>query len=214
MSGEQATQKARRKKQPKQGHRALGENKGQTKGSMENSRADVMTTDFKIASSSSVLSVQINSKGINRKSSSTEQQNTRKSKAQYQPKSDTSVPKDAPNLKRIQNIPKPQRKFTLPVDNSNTPFSSILKYKHNARVPLEHPTSYDQEDASLDHPYRFEITHLEYPAHVRKSGSETPFKDLKETRLTMVESEAELERLANLLNHESEIAVDTEVPFL
>ncbi|KAG8953361.1 exosome nuclease subunit, partial [Tulasnella sp. 419] len=64
------------------------------------------------------------------------------------------LPRLDSNILYAAHLSKPQLKFPRPPDNSSTPWKSTLKSKPHAIVPL---------DPSSSHPYRHEISHINYP---------------------------------------------------
>ncbi|KAJ3015732.1 exosome nuclease subunit [Thoreauomyces humboldtii] len=128
------------------------------------------------------------------------------------------------------NIARPQLSFEDKVDNSNQHFVSKLTYKPNARQPLDYglPGSKDissdmgahlrtlgitdanSSQYSLPHPYEFEIKNIEYPTEMFKVRPEQLYKSFDETPFTYIDTDDQLEKLADLLNTVDEIAIDLE----
>lgn len=125
------------------------------------------------------------------------------------------------------NIPRPQLQFSDTIDNSNTPFIRKIKNKPNAKRPLDYglPGSKGISDAmslhiqslgiselnELPHPYEYEISTIEYPAHLMQIRPAVAFKTFEEVRFTFVETLPVLEDMVKELNESTEFAVDLEV---
>eukprot|EP00842_Homolaphlyctis_polyrhiza_P005316 jgi/Hompol1/5786/HPOL_004698-RA len=121
-------------------------------------------------------------------------------------------------------IAKPQLLFADEIDNSNTPFVPKITFKYNARVPLDHEsadlaTPVKEHLATLgssdvptseNHPYKYEIENIVYPSSLFEKRAEILYRPLESTPLTWVETVEQLERMANLLDAATEIAVDLE----
>ena len=69
---------------------------------------------------------------------------------------------------------------------------------------------YIDKSTRPQHPYRFEIDNLSYPAHMFQSQTPIPFKPLEETPLTLVSTSAQLVALIDKLRESREIAIDLE----
>ncbi|KAI8922750.1 ribonuclease H-like domain-containing protein [Entophlyctis helioformis] len=126
------------------------------------------------------------------------------------------------------HMSRPQSRFEAKVDNANTPFVPIIKYKPNARVPLDIDQSAAVSGLSSElethlstlanshplartpHPYRFEIENIEYPAVLFEQQSETLYGTMDSTPFTWVDTVEQLESLCSLLDVAQEIAVDLE----
>jgi exosome complex exonuclease RRP6 len=82
-------------------------------------------------------------------------------------------------------------------------------------VPLGHvyvDAGDTQSDETLlaNHPYRYEITHLAYPAHIFQSCTPTPPQSLEDTQATWVSTLPAFQAMLAKLRKASEIAVDLE----
>ncbi|XP_032228856.1 exosome component 10 isoform X2 [Nematostella vectensis] len=135
-----------------------------------------------------------------------------------------------------KNIQRPQMKFKDKIDNSNTPFIPIIKYKPNALKPLDQvaPSVQNPEDLSvpsviadfihqqrvnsasenpvnrISHPYEFELQRFEPPATQLKEAKEQLYDSLEDTPFTLVETVEQLESLSQKLMEAQEFAVDLE----
>ncbi|CAB3410955.1 unnamed protein product [Caenorhabditis bovis] len=117
---------------------------------------------------------------------------------------------------------KPQKTYDIVVDNSEAPFISKLREKHNAieRKPgiviVDEDESGKQEwadntdDVEVEHPYSLELLNFKPPANQRASKEPIKFKPIKDTPLTMVDTLEKLEMLRETLNEVNEFAVDVE----
>eukprot|EP01103_Thecamoeba_quadrilineata_P014932 TRINITY_DN4571_c0_g1_i1.p1 TRINITY_DN4571_c0_g1~~TRINITY_DN4571_c0_g1_i1.p1 ORF type:complete len:850 (-),score=160.48 TRINITY_DN4571_c0_g1_i1:118-2667(-) len=117
------------------------------------------------------------------------------------------------NLFYSSTLHRPQLKFSDPPDNSNQSFVPKLKHKPNALVPIEDyyaqvKTRHPQD--KFPHPYEYEIDNFVYPTRMLVPRTEILYKSLDETRLTWIDTPEDLHSLANILNKETEFAVDLE----
>ncbi|XP_031552004.1 exosome component 10-like [Actinia tenebrosa] len=143
--------------------------------------------------------------------------------------------KDSPvRLLLAKNILRPQIKFKDKIDNSNSPFVPIIKYKPNAikKLQIYTPSSPQPEDLSIPtaiadfvhqqrmisntttnricHPYQHELEVFEPPENQLKEAKEELYKGLEETPYTYVETVEQLEELCQKLSSVTEFAVDLE----
>lgn len=121
------------------------------------------------------------------------------------------------------NITRPQLEFADTIDNSNVPFVQKIRFKHNAKRPLDYGKPDDISDSfavhvkSLGitglahHPYEYEIDNLEYPTHVLSKREAIMYKSFADTPFTYVVTESQLKAMVEILNQSQEIAVDLEV---
>ena len=113
-----------------------------------------------------------------------------------------NISQPLPVLSRVTNyeLPKPQLKFPVTIDNSKTRFVPILKEKPNALSEL---------NPNTPHPYRHEIEHLQFK-QTQLFSQETSIKQLEEIPLQIVQSQEEFEAMLSELKQAKEIAVDLE----
>lgn len=136
----------------------------------------------------------------------------------------TKLDKQRILTQNVQILPKPQQAFIHEIDNSRTnPFRPRLTVKHHAKAPLENDTRHlnivDEEDNTVGpdgyfpHPYELELRTLEAPlwctdaqavlaVHPTPTYSQLPF--------TLVDTEAEFEKMLRHLEGKSEVALDLE----
>ncbi|TFK69512.1 hypothetical protein BDN72DRAFT_767808 [Pluteus cervinus] len=136
----------------------------------------------------------------------------------------TAAPRKAQNRSQLQpviqhasHISKPQLAFFRPVDNSDAPWRPSLKHKYHAKVPLghayrgDHPMEGEVSQPSPNHPYHYELIHLEYPSHVFQAPTDSkPPKGLEDTTFHWVSTPLETRAMLEKLRHCQEIAVDLE----
>ncbi|XP_070561163.1 exosome complex component 10-like [Ptychodera flava] len=135
-------------------------------------------------------------------------------------------------LLHAKNIQRPQLKFKEKVDNSNMPFIPLLKSKPNAKKPLErvessedtaipaalsnflHQQRQEQESGSsfdiTAHPYQYELDHFQPSPSQLESSEPQMYKSLEDTPLKIITSFDQLQELSDLLNKQTEFAVDLE----
>lgn len=122
----------------------------------------------------------------------------------------------APVIQHAAALAKPQLKFKVLVDNTNTPWYPRLKHKYHARVPLGYKFLDQDSDASdsintlSTHPYRYEITHLSYPPHMFHQAPPIQPKPFDTTSFSWVSALEELQTMLGKLRQVTEIAVDLE----
>uniref|UniRef100_A0A5S6Q7N7 HRDC domain-containing protein n=1 Tax=Trichuris muris TaxID=70415 RepID=A0A5S6Q7N7_TRIMR len=122
-------------------------------------------------------------------------------------------------------IERPQKSFADCIDNSTKPFQPKLAVKHNALVTWPRVSLVDdgttrwmsdlnEEDTgnvSYEHPYKYELENFAPSEHLfSMCVSVKPTIRSEDTPLTMVSTVEELEKLCELLNRQSEFAVDLE----
>ncbi|KAG9046000.1 exosome nuclease subunit [Tulasnella sp. UAMH 9824] len=105
------------------------------------------------------------------------------------------------NLAHAASLPKPQLKFARRPDNAPQVWKHSLRSKPHARRPLEHIEP---------HPYRYEISNLEYPPGLFEETNPRPVKSFEDTPFTWVDTPAGLSAMLEKLKAASEIAVDLE----
>ncbi|KDQ06967.1 hypothetical protein BOTBODRAFT_70681 [Botryobasidium botryosum FD-172 SS1] len=121
------------------------------------------------------------------------------------------------SLKHASRLPKPQLRFSRPVDNSNVPCARPrLKLKYHARVPEDYQdgdaSMQDESTLASTHPYRFEITNLDPPSSLFTPPPTPipPVGSFESTPFTYVTTPAQLATLLAALKSAPEIAVDLE----
>ncbi|KAG6811779.1 hypothetical protein H0H93_014253, partial [Arthromyces matolae] len=119
----------------------------------------------------------------------------------------------APVIQHASHIPKPQLAFKRKVENNDLPWYPSLPHKYNAKVPLGYDLRDSQEDSvspiSL-HPYRYEITHINYPERMFRPAEPCPPKEFSDTPFTWISTPQDLQTLLAKLRQASEIAIDLE----
>ncbi|KAN0114265.1 Ribonuclease H-like domain containing protein [Russula decolorans] len=131
-------------------------------------------------------------------------------------KATSSSKHQAPVIRHVSRLPKPQLKFKRKSDHTNgAPWFPTLRHKFNAQVPLGYNFQSagdgdDSEGVLPPHPYRYEINNLHYPTHMFQSRTPIPYRPLEETPLTWVSTCAQLTELVDKLRKAREIAVDLE----
>ncbi|KAI0030263.1 ribonuclease H-like domain-containing protein [Vararia minispora EC-137] len=120
-----------------------------------------------------------------------------------------------PVVQHAAHLPKPQLKFKRGVDNtSTTAWAPSLKHKYNAQVPLGYGFRPEGEmmDGELltNHPYRYEITNLVYPARMFQPLTPIPHKSFDDTPFTWVSTPAHFTVMLDHLRTVKEIAIDLE----
>lgn len=120
----------------------------------------------------------------------------------------------SPHAKLItaKNIMRPQVNFTVPVDNSNTPFIPRLKEKPNSLKPLSILPEYDEERniVSYLHPYEFEIEKFDPTVEILKGVEPQVTNDIAIAEYNYIDTELKLIEMLNELKKVKEIAVDLE----
>lgn len=122
----------------------------------------------------------------------------------------------APVIQHAANLAKPQLKFKVPVDNSNTPWYPRLKHKYHAQVPLGYKFIDKDSDVSDNtsilstHPYRYEINHLSYPPHIFHQTPPIQPKPFETSSFSWVSAPEEMQTMLGKLRQVTEMAVDLE----
>eukprot|EP01117_Protostelium_nocturnum_P017732 TRINITY_DN7271_c0_g1_i1.p1 TRINITY_DN7271_c0_g1~~TRINITY_DN7271_c0_g1_i1.p1 ORF type:complete len:832 (-),score=300.13 TRINITY_DN7271_c0_g1_i1:114-2579(-) len=111
------------------------------------------------------------------------------------------------NAQKINNISKPQLKFEVLMDNSNSPFKPPIQVKPNAVQPLD---VRPRPDNTYPHPYELEIKTFEYVPSQLVHANERIYQPIALTPYTFVSNPNQLEKLARILDNQSEIAIDLE----
>ncbi|ESK95601.1 exosome complex exonuclease rrp6 [Moniliophthora roreri MCA 2997] len=118
-------------------------------------------------------------------------------------------------IQHASHLPKPQLSFKTKVDNSDAPWRPHLSHKYNARVPL----GYQLRDNDVDmigndlvklHPYRYEINHITYPAHMFESATPIPPSPLNSSSFKWVSDVTDLDLMVEELKKAKEVAIDLE----
>ncbi|CAG8571093.1 7725_t:CDS:2 [Ambispora gerdemannii] len=122
-----------------------------------------------------------------------------------------------------KNILRPQLRFLDTIDNSRAPFVPKIKEKPNATMPLQtNPADGDSmtidiidDSFGFPHPYKYEINHLEYPAHMFQvpnsdGNGQYMFGPIDTTTHIFISKEEELTALCAKLDTVQGIAVDLE----
>lgn len=111
-----------------------------------------------------------------------------------------------------KNIMRPQVNFSVPVDNSNNPFSPRLKDKPNSLKPLAILPEYDDDKniVSYLHPYEFEIEKFEPICEMLMEKQPQVTTDINSAEYNFVDTEVKLNEMLNELRNVNEIAVDLE----
>ncbi|GJE91818.1 Exosome complex exonuclease rrp6 [Phanerochaete sordida] len=139
--------------------------------------------------------------------------NPKPAKAKTQKHTMTASGRLDPALQHASHLPKPQLKFKRKADNTNdAPWQPSLRHKYNAQVPLGYDMRDDSDENALSslHPYRYEIKHIEYPAHMFRSAEPIPPKSFEETPFTWVADASALAVMLEKLRGAKEIAIDLE----
>ncbi|EJD50781.1 hypothetical protein AURDEDRAFT_159928 [Auricularia subglabra TFB-10046 SS5] len=106
-------------------------------------------------------------------------------------------------------IHKPQLQFKPPVDNFATSWRPALSEKAHAKRPLEEDGM--EVDSGLPyHPYRYEITHIEYADHMFEAPELSPQKSFEAIPFTLVTTPHEFAQMLSKLRSAREMAVDLE----
>ncbi|KAH9922677.1 uncharacterized protein B0H18DRAFT_1017430 [Fomitopsis serialis] len=121
-----------------------------------------------------------------------------------------------PALQHASTLAKPQLSFERRPDNGNmSMWQPTLKHKYNAQVPLgynlrDEDSEEDVSGPSALHPYRYEIRHMPYPAHMFASAPPVPPRSFDVTPFTWVSTSAALTAMLDKLRGAREIAIDLE----
>ncbi|KAG9020643.1 exosome nuclease subunit [Tulasnella sp. JGI-2019a] len=114
-------------------------------------------------------------------------------------KTTASLPKLNKRPFNTQGLPKPQLQFKKTPDNSHGPWKHSLSRKFHALKPL---------DPCDTHPYRFEITHVQYPATLLDLSVPQQPESLESTPFEWVHTSLGLTELLAKLKAAREIAID------
>ncbi|KAJ7929003.1 hypothetical protein B0H13DRAFT_2652544 [Mycena leptocephala] len=115
-----------------------------------------------------------------------------------------------PAVQHASHLAKPQFAFKHAVNNSDEPWYPALSHKFNAQVPLGHIYRDSDAEAIVNHPYRYEITHISYPPRMFVAAepiAPTPFES---TSATWVSTPDVLDAMVDELRRAPEIAIDLE----
>ncbi|KAJ7477037.1 hypothetical protein B0H11DRAFT_1308173 [Mycena galericulata] len=115
-----------------------------------------------------------------------------------------------PAIQHASNLAKPQLAFKQPVNNSDEPWYPALAHKFNAQVPLGHIYRDSDAEAIVNHPYRYEITHIVYPQRMFVTAEPIPPTPFDSTFATWVATPTALDDMLNALRGAPEIAIDLE----
>lgn len=120
----------------------------------------------------------------------------------------------AARLITAKNILRPQVNFSVPVDNSNSPFAPRLKDKPNSIKPLAILPEYDDDKniVSYLHPYEFEIEKFDptTDAELLKEKQPQVATDVNSAEYIFVDTEEKLKEMLSELRKVKELAVDLE----
>jgi exosome complex exonuclease RRP6 len=128
------------------------------------------------------------------------------------------------------HLRKPQLNFKQPPNNyAEGPWRSTLKHKYNAQVPLGYIIDAEDEESPHDlyvlnsrfkrsfshlhsslHPYRFEITNIQYPSHMFENPTPVPPESFEHTPFAWVATVDDFNSMLQELREAQEIAVDLE----
>ncbi|XP_028170386.1 exosome component 10 [Ostrinia furnacalis] len=113
-----------------------------------------------------------------------------------------------------KNIPRPQLLFKEPVDNSDSLWVPKISDKPNNIKPLALNILYNEngEAVGYEHPYKVELELYQPPSWLLEPEPEAPAfpPPPEDTRLTLVETAEQLDRLVAHLGSVRELAVDLE----
>ncbi|CAB3226099.1 unnamed protein product [Arctia plantaginis] len=113
-----------------------------------------------------------------------------------------------------KNIPRPQLNFKDTIDNSESLWVPKISDKPNNIKPLALNILYNDEGEAVgyEHPYKVELDLYHPPSYVLEPDTEEPPfpAPLEHTKLTYVDTEAQLDALVEHLNTVNELAVDLE----
>ncbi|KAJ7123058.1 ribonuclease H-like domain-containing protein [Mycena epipterygia] len=115
-----------------------------------------------------------------------------------------------PAVQHASHLAKPQLAFTHPVNNNDEPWYPALSHKFNAQVPLGHIYRDSDADAIVNHPYRYEITHIAYPPRMFVAAEPVPPTPFESTSATWVATPDALDAMLDALRQAPEIAIDLE----
>ncbi|KAL2612346.1 hypothetical protein R1flu_024038 [Riccia fluitans] len=115
----------------------------------------------------------------------------------------------------VRNIPRPQDKFDIAVDNSNTPFLHPNRLEGSSRdqsAASGYDAVIDETDATMEssHPLKDELSQMSFVEPLPETIVATYPEALEQTPFTFVETLLSLRSMAEKLQSVSEIAVDLE----
>ncbi|KAF7354798.1 Exosome complex exonuclease RRP6 [Mycena sanguinolenta] len=115
-----------------------------------------------------------------------------------------------PAVQHAANLAKPQLAFKNPVKNNDEPWHPTLSHKFNAQVPLGHIYRDSDAETIINHPYRYEITHISYPPRMFVTADPIQPTSFESTSFTWVSTPDALESMMDELRRAPEIAIDLE----
>ncbi|KAJ7896101.1 ribonuclease H-like domain-containing protein [Mycena olivaceomarginata] len=113
-------------------------------------------------------------------------------------------------VQHASNLAKPQLAFKHAVNNSDEPWHPVLSHKFNAQVPLGHVYRDSDAETLMNHPYRYEIMHIPYPARMFVPAEPIQPTPLESTSATWVSTPDALDSMLDELREAPEIAIDLE----
>ncbi|KAJ7730997.1 ribonuclease H-like domain-containing protein [Mycena maculata] len=113
-------------------------------------------------------------------------------------------------VQHASNLAKPQLAFKHPIINSDEPWYPALAHKFNAQVPLGHIYRDSDAEDIVNHPYRYEITHIAYPQRMFLPAEPIPPTPFESTSATWVATPDALDAMLDALRGAPEIAIDLE----
>ncbi|KAH7098986.1 ribonuclease H-like domain-containing protein [Auriculariales sp. MPI-PUGE-AT-0066] len=118
----------------------------------------------------------------------------------------------APLSKKLlhdHTIAKPQLGFSKSVDNFVTTWKPALTQKYFSKQPLDDVDAMETDDGPY-HPYRFDITNVDYPEHIFASPTLSDPASFDSVPFTLVTKPPQFTEMLNKLKKANEIAVDLE----
>ncbi|KAJ7499560.1 hypothetical protein FB451DRAFT_1073819 [Mycena latifolia] len=115
-----------------------------------------------------------------------------------------------PGVQHASHLAKPQLAFKHPVNNGDEPWYPALSHKFNAQVPLGHIYRDSDAEVIVNHPYRYEITHIAYPQRMFVAADPIPPTPFESTSATWVATPDALDAMLDALRQAPEIAIDLE----
>lgn len=114
-----------------------------------------------------------------------------------------------------RRMEKPQSKFTIPIDNSEShPFQPLLKSKPHALAPLKEVLQLtegtEQDPSHYPQPYEKEIMQQDYNEAILSPSEPIKFRDWDSTEAIWVDTVEVLNNMLESLKEATEIAVDLE----
>ncbi|KAK3290651.1 ribonuclease H-like domain-containing protein [Chaetomium fimeti] len=117
------------------------------------------------------------------------------------------------SMKRA-NILKPQNTFEKKIDNFESgPWKPLITTKPHAQTPLDASMAISVNDdgrPQYEHPYKQEITEMQYPEHVFQSREPIEYAPMEETKAVWVDSYEGVLEMLEELKKATEIAIDLE----